>query len=110
MIVVELVVWIIALHYESSLIVLGKISTLGIHLKLYRNSLAWINLTFLLLVEQLNPWLTLLLLDTSHEVTEGTIAVSIVVECLNVYPATQRLQVCHVAIGLHVAILGCHHG
>ena len=110
MIVVELVHRIIALYYESSLIVLGKISTLGIHLKLYRNSLAWSNLAFLLLVEQLDPWLTLLHLDTSHEVTEGTIAVSIVVESLDVYPATQRLQVCHVAIGLHVAILGSHHG
>ena len=110
MIVVELVVWIIALHYESSLVVLREISALGIHLELHRKSLAWSNLTFLLLVEQLNPWLTLLLLDTSHEETEGTIAVSIVVESLDVNPATQRLQVCHIAIGLHVAILGCHHG
>ena len=110
MIVVELVHRIIALHYESSLIVLSKISTLGIHLELYRNSIARSNLAFLLLVEQLDPWLTLLLLDTSHEETEGTIAVSIVVESLDVNPATQRLQVCHIAIGLHVAILGCHHG
>ena len=89
MIVVELVHRIIALHYESSLVVLREVSALGIHLELYRNSLARSNLTFLILVEQLNPWLTLLLLDTSHEVTEGTIAVSIVVESLDVYPATQ---------------------
>ena len=88
-IVVELVHRIIALHYESSLIVLREVSALGIHSKLYRNRLARSNLTFLLLVEQLNPWLTLLLLNTSHEVTEGTIAVSIVVECLDVNPATQ---------------------
>ena len=33
-----------------------------------------------------------------------------IVECLNVNPATQRLQVCHVAIGLHIAILGSHQG
>ena len=89
MIVVELVIWIVALHYESSLVVLREVSALGIHLELYRKRLARSNLALLLLIEQLDPWLTLLLLDTSHEVTEGTIAVSIVVESLDVYPATQ---------------------
>ena len=89
MIVVELVHRVVALHYESSLVVLREVSALGIHLELYRKRLAWSNLALLLLVEQLDPWLTLLLLDTSHEVTEGAIAVSIVVESLDVNPATQ---------------------